>query len=134
MAHVTSTTAYPPDPPAPVCRTEGPAHSDMTIWPACGISPTTNCRLDRDQPIHAQSIPAGDTVTRSDAWIAGRAIAGRPIKNGAAIGAGAVVTRKVPPFAIMTDVPTLITGQRKAPGLTRNQTARIISDKEAAGT
>ena len=106
----------------------------MTIWPACGISPTTNCRFDRDQPIHAQSIPAGDTVTRSDAWITGRAIAGRPIKYGAAIGAGAVVTRKVPPFAIMTDVPTLIIGQRKAPGLTRNQTARIISDKEAAGT
>jgi acetyltransferase-like isoleucine patch superfamily enzyme len=55
----------------------------------------------------ATSFSRGDVVIGSDVWIGTRAIIlpGVTISHGAVIGAGAVVTHDVPPYAVFVGVP-----------------------------
>lgn len=58
--------------------------------------------------------PFDRVIVGNDVWIGGRAmiIGGKRIGNGAVIGAGAVVTKDVPPYAIVGGVPARIIGYR----------------------
>jgi len=58
--------------------------------------------------------PRGDTVVGSDVWIGYGALIlpGRRIGHGAVVGAGSVVTRDVPPYAVVGGNPARVIRQR----------------------
>ena len=58
-----------------------------------------------------------EVVIEDDVWIGSRAtiLAGVTVGRGAIVGAGAVVTRSVPPMAIVAGVPARVIGQRGEP-------------------
>jgi chloramphenicol O-acetyltransferase type B len=62
-------------------------------------------------------VPSGDTYIGSDVWLCQRAFvrSGSRIGDGAVIAAGAVVTKDVPPFAIVARNPARIIRNRHTP-------------------
>lgn len=71
----------------------------------------------RDQPVESQGIRIG-----KDVWIGANAgvTDGVVIGDHAVVGMGAVVTRDVPPFAIVAGVPARVIGDRRTWPLTTN--------------
>lgn len=90
--------------------------SDVMMGPDCVIY-TRNHRFDRlDIPMREQGYgPVEPVVIGDDCWIGGRVtiLPGVHIGNGAVIAAGAVVTKDVPPFAVVGGVPAKIIYNRK---------------------
>ncbi|HXG59027.1 MAG TPA: acyltransferase [Thermoanaerobaculia bacterium] len=72
-------------------------------------------RHSRGTFIDQQGIEASPVVIGEDAWIGAHAVIlpGVTIGNGAVVGAGAVVTRDVPPNAVAAGVPARIIGERR---------------------
>ena len=70
---------------------------------------------DPDRPIHQQGLEAKPIMIEDDCWIAGRVnvMAGVTIGQGSVIGAGAVVTKDIPPYSIAVGVPAKVIGSRK---------------------
>lgn len=70
-------------------------------------------RLIREQGVSYQGVVIGD-----DVWIGSRAMIldGVTIGKGAVVGAGAVVTKSVPPYAIVAGVPARVIGLRGGTG------------------
>jgi acetyltransferase-like isoleucine patch superfamily enzyme len=105
--------------------------SDTEIGSFCSIGPNVLCNIGK-HPIHLVStypgfyskLPAGSkffgiefpfeekskVYIGSDVWIGARAIilSGIKIGNGAIIGAGSIVTKDVPPYAIVVGSPAKI--------------------------
>lgn len=74
-------------------------------------------KFDRlDIPMNKQgSLPKGSLVVEDDVWIGRRAIIlakNITISRGAIVGAGAVVTKDIPPYAIVAGNPAKIVGWR----------------------
>ena len=90
--------------------------SDVMMGPDCVIY-TRNHRFDRlDIPMREQGYgPVEPVVIGDDCWIGGRVtiLPGVHIGNGAVIAAGAVVTKDVPPFAVVGGVPARVIRNRK---------------------
>lgn len=70
---------------------------------------------DMDQPIRDQGISYKGIVIEDDVWIGSKAtiLDGVTIGMGSIVGAGAVVTRSVPPYSIAIGVPARVVGSRK---------------------
>jgi acetyltransferase-like isoleucine patch superfamily enzyme len=70
----------------------------------------------RDVPIRAQPPQGAPIVVEDDVWLGASAIVlgGVTIGRGAVVGAGAVVTRSLPPYSIARGVPARVVGQRGA--------------------
>lgn len=81
-------------------------------------------RVERcDIPINAQGLICAPVVIEDDVWIGLNAVIlqGVTLGRGAIIGAGAVVTRDVPPWSIAVGVPARVKGRRDgAPPETRS--------------
>lgn len=73
-----------------------------------------NYRFNDGSPVTEQAMDEADVEIGDDVWLGTRAIVlpGVTIGNGAIIGAGAVVTRSVPPFSIAVGVPARVVGTR----------------------
>jgi maltose O-acetyltransferase len=84
---------------------------DVMMGPECIIY-TANHRFDRiDIPMREQGfLDIKPVVIGNDVWIGGRVIIlpGVRIGDGAIIGAGAVVSKDVPPYAIVGGVPAKV--------------------------
>jgi galactoside O-acetyltransferase len=68
----------------------------------------------RDIPIRAQPTEERPIVIEDDVWLGASAIVlgGVTIGEGSVVGAGAVVTRDLPPYSIARGVPAQIVGER----------------------
>ena len=90
--------------------------SDVMMGPDCVIY-TRNHRFDRlDIPMREQGYgPVEPVEIGDDYWIGGRVtiLPGVHVGNGAVIAAGAVVTKDVPPYAVVGGVPAKIIYNRK---------------------
>ena len=96
--------------------------SQVQIAPQCTFSPYDHNFDDLSQPIWSQGLRSkGPIVIEDDAWlgVGVRVLEGVTIGRGAIIGAGSVVTRDVPAYAIAVGVPARVIGNRggKKPSL-----------------
>jgi acetyltransferase-like isoleucine patch superfamily enzyme len=73
---------------------------------------------DPDRPIHDQGLDHAPITIEDDVWIGGRVnvVAGITIGRGSVIGAGAVVTKDVPPYSIAVGVPARVVKSRRTDG------------------
>ena len=88
---------------------------DVIIGPKVIIH-SANHKFDLlDIPIRLQGWVKAPVVIEEDVWIAGGVIIlpGVRIGKGSVIGAGAVVTKDVPPYSIAIGVPAVVRGSRK---------------------
>ena len=78
----------------------------------CGISYCTRTKFE--EHIYADTINKIPIIIENDVWIGYRAtiLSGVRICNGAIVGANALVTKDVPPYAIVGGVPARIIGYR----------------------
>lgn len=90
--------------------------NDVMMGPECIIY-TSNHKFDRnDIPMNQQgSSEEKPVIIGNDVWIGGRVIIlpGVHVGNGAIIGAGSVVTKDVPDYAIVAGNPALVKKYRK---------------------
>ncbi|PKO22483.1 MAG: transferase [Chloroflexi bacterium HGW-Chloroflexi-1] len=87
----------------------------VQVAPACAFYPYEH-GFAAGQPITQQPLHSrGDIVIEADAWLGYGVIVldGVTIGKGAIVGAGAVVTRDVPPGAIVAGVPARQIGRRE---------------------
>ncbi|HHV30237.1 acyltransferase [Acetivibrio mesophilus] len=94
------------------CRVNGPLKigDDVMIGPDVMIF-TQNHKHDRlDIPMRLQTDPKKPVIIEDDVWIAARVIVlpGVTIHKGAIVGAGAVVTKDVPEYAIVGGNPAKV--------------------------
>lgn len=70
---------------------------------------------DPDIPIKQQGHSTKPVTIGNDVWLGTRVIVlpGVTIGNGAVVGAGAVVTKDIPPYSIAVGVPAKVIGTRK---------------------
>ena len=89
--------------------------NDVMMGPDCMIFTANHSMQRRDIPMRLQGHEKPRPVTiGNDVWIGGRVIIlpGVHIGDGAVIGAGSVVTKDVPPFAIVGGNPAKVIKER----------------------
>lgn len=72
-------------------------------------------RFDRiDVPIHHQGVSSKGIEIGDDVWIGANCtiLDGVKVSKGAIVGAGAVVTKDVPPYAVVGGIPARVIGMR----------------------
>jgi acetyltransferase-like isoleucine patch superfamily enzyme len=78
------------------------------------IIPSNHIFENPETLIRLQGIQAEGIIIRDDVWLGtgARVLDGVTIGKGSIVGAGAVVTKDVPDYAIVTGVPARVTGWR----------------------
>jgi hypothetical protein len=101
---------------------ERPSKHRLTIGKYCSIASGVSIELDSIHHAKARSLcgfkdvrySRGDVTIGNDVWIGCRAVvlSGVKIGDSSVIGAGAVVTKDVPPFNVVGGVPAKMIGDR----------------------
>jgi acetyltransferase-like isoleucine patch superfamily enzyme len=88
--------------------------NDVMIATGCVIIPANHNITDLDRPMNSQGLTTKGIVIEDDVWLAARVtvLDGVHIGRGAVIGAGAVVTKEIPAYAIAVGVPARVVGSR----------------------
>ena len=70
---------------------------------------------DVDTPIHKQGLEPAPIVIEDDVWLAGKVMvtAGVRIGRGCVVGAGAVVTKDLPPWSVAVGIPAKVIRSRR---------------------
>lgn len=81
--------------------------NDVNIGPNTVIDPSNHVFARTDVTISAQGLSFGHIVIEDDVWIGANVVVtqGVRIGQGSVIGAGAVVTRDIPPYSVAVGVP-----------------------------
>jgi acetyltransferase-like isoleucine patch superfamily enzyme len=89
----------------------------VMIGPYCAINSVSHIFADAERPIQSQGLSSRPIVIGDDVWIGSHSIilAGVTLGPGCIVGAGAVVTRDVPAFAIVGGSPARIIRFRTSP-------------------
>ena len=89
--------------------------SDVMIASHCVINTVSHHASRNDVPMNRQGTYCDPVIIDDDVWIGTAAVIlqGVRIGRGSIIGAGAVVTRDIPPFSIAVGVPARVTACRK---------------------
>ncbi|MGB3316946.1 MAG: acyltransferase [Albidovulum sp.] len=89
---------------------------DVLIGPSVMITAATY-RYNDGGPVSEQTMDEADIIIGRDVWLGYGAVvlAGVTIGDGAIIGAGSVVKRDVPAFAIVAGNPAKVVGERRRP-------------------
>jgi maltose O-acetyltransferase len=88
---------------------------NVMMGPRCTFLAFDHVAERTDIPMNAQGIrPARAPVVEDDVWIGANVVVlpGRRIGTGSIVGAGAVVTRDVPPYSIVGGNPAAVIGRR----------------------
>jgi len=88
--------------------------NDVQVSSGCRIVPKTNIFKDRGSRIIEQGYERRGICIEDDVWLGVNCVVldGVTIGKGAVIGAGAVVTKSVPPFSVAVGVPARVIGER----------------------
>ena len=88
--------------------------NDVRIAPQVMIMPMNHIFDDPNIPIRKQGIQAQGVKIEDDVWLGAGAIVldGVTIGKGSVIGAGAVVTKDIPPYSVAVGVPARVTKKR----------------------
>ena len=80
----------------------------------CGIYANQHIFSDRTRPIALQGVTTKGIVIENDCWLGTgvKVLDGVRIGRGSVIGAGAVVTKDIPPYSIAVGVPAKVIGTR----------------------
>lgn len=89
---------------------------DCLIAPYVGILATNWNYADCSKPINTQGSSSKGIVIGDDCWLGHRVsvVDGVKIGQGSVIGAGAVVTKDIPPYSIAVGVPAKVVASRKS--------------------
>ena len=100
--------------------------NDVMMARECLINPGNHVIEDITKPMDQQGFePIKPVIIEDDVWLGSRVIIlpGVRIGTGAVVAAGAVVTKDVPPFAIVGGVPAKIIRYRTEKAIVQNATA-----------
>lgn len=88
--------------------------SNVNIGPNTVIDPSNHEFSETDIPISAQGLNFGEIVIEDDVWIGANVVVtqGSHIGRGCVIGAGAIVTRSIPPYCVAFGMPARPVRQR----------------------
>jgi len=88
--------------------------NDVLIAGQCTIIPVNHVFSDPEKPIIMQSLTTLGIEIQDSTWIGTgvRVLDGVVIGHGCVIGAGAVVTKSIPPMSIAVGVPARVIGNR----------------------
>lgn len=89
---------------------------DVLLGPRVSILPENHVFADVERPIKEQGVVRDGVVIEDDCWIGSNVaiLAGVRIGRGSVVAAGAVVTKDVPPGAVVGGVPARILRMRAA--------------------
>jgi acetyltransferase-like isoleucine patch superfamily enzyme len=85
--------------------------ANCMIAPRCALMPYGHTSADVHRPMREQGLTSrGDIVIEDDVWLGASVcvLDGVTIGRGAIVGAGAVVTKDIPPYAIAAGVPAQV--------------------------
>ena len=87
---------------------------DVLLGPEVMLT-AANYRFNDGHPVTDQHMDEADIVIGNDVWLGTRVIVlpGVEIGDGAIVGAGAVVTKSIPAFAIAVGAPAKVVGYRQ---------------------
>jgi len=97
----------------------GPGHikvgKDCLVAAHTGIAANNHNFTDLEQAIRHQGVTREGVVIEDDCWLGYKVsvLDGVTIGQGSVIGAGAVVTKDIPPYSIATGVPARVVASRK---------------------
>jgi acetyltransferase-like isoleucine patch superfamily enzyme len=90
----------------------------VLIGQCVNIHAENHSYLDPNRPIREQGVTYQGVIIEDDVWIGSKTtiLDGVKIGRGAVIGAGAVVTKPIPPYSIAVGVPARVIGSRWSDG------------------